>query len=94
VARLRRGAFHDALSFSLDRAHSDAGREDRASARHPEVGAVPCVGQPGERRHRTPKSLNGFDPAELVVGPGRGGRKGRLSPRGRDRVVRHVVVEP
>jgi len=33
VARLRRGAFHDALSFSLDRAHFDAGREDRASAR-------------------------------------------------------------
>jgi len=72
VARLRRGAFHDALSFSLDRAHSDAGREDRASARHPEIGAVPSIGSPGERRHRTPKSLNGFDPAELVVGPGRG----------------------
>jgi len=26
--------------------------------------------------------------------PGTGGRKGRLSPRGRDRVVGHVVVEP
>jgi len=33
VARLRRGAFHDALSFSLDRAHFDAGREDQPSAR-------------------------------------------------------------
>jgi len=32
VARLRRGAFHGGLSFSLDRARSDAGREDRASA--------------------------------------------------------------
>jgi len=27
VARLGRGAFHGGLSFSLDRAHSDAGRE-------------------------------------------------------------------
>jgi hypothetical protein len=33
VTCLRRGAFHDALSFSCDRAHFDAGREDRASAR-------------------------------------------------------------
>jgi len=33
VARLRRGAFHGGLSFSLDRAHSDAGSKDRASAR-------------------------------------------------------------
>jgi len=37
-----------------------------------EIGAVPSVGQPGERRHRTPKSLNAFYTAELVVGPGRG----------------------
>jgi len=29
VARLRRGAFHGGLSVSLDRAHFDAGREDR-----------------------------------------------------------------
>jgi len=27
VARLRRGAFHAGLSFSLDRAHSDAGSQ-------------------------------------------------------------------
>jgi hypothetical protein len=27
VARLRRGAFHGGLSFSLDRAHSDAGSQ-------------------------------------------------------------------
>jgi len=33
VTCLRRGAFHDGLSFSCDRAHFDAGREDRASAR-------------------------------------------------------------
>jgi hypothetical protein len=33
VARLRRGACDAGLSFSLDRAHFDAGREDRASAR-------------------------------------------------------------
>jgi len=33
VTCLRRGAFHAGLSFSLDRAHFDAGREDRASAR-------------------------------------------------------------
>jgi transposase InsO family protein len=33
MARLRRGAFHGGLSVSLDRAHFDAGREDRASAR-------------------------------------------------------------
>jgi len=33
VARLRRGAFHAGLSFSLDRAHFDAGREDQLSAR-------------------------------------------------------------
>jgi len=33
MARLRRGAFHGGLPLSLDRAHSDAGREDRASAR-------------------------------------------------------------
>jgi len=33
VARLRRGAFHGGLSFSLDRAHFDAGREDQLSAR-------------------------------------------------------------
>jgi len=40
-----------------------------------EIGAVPSVGQPGERRHRTPESLNAFCEAELVFGPGRwGGR--------------------
>jgi len=33
VTCLRRGAFHGGLSFSCDRAHFDAGREDRASAR-------------------------------------------------------------
>jgi len=33
VTCLRRGAFHAGLSFSCDRAHFDAGREDRASAR-------------------------------------------------------------
>jgi len=33
VARLRRGTSHGGLSFSLDRAHFDAGSEDRASAR-------------------------------------------------------------
>jgi len=33
VTCLRRGAFHGGLSFSLDRAHFDVGREDRASAR-------------------------------------------------------------
>jgi len=33
VARLRRGAFHGGLSFSCDRAHFDAGREDQPSAR-------------------------------------------------------------
>jgi len=33
VARLRRGACDAGLSFSLDRAHFDAGREDRASTR-------------------------------------------------------------
>jgi len=33
MARLRRGAFHAGLSVSLDRAHFDAGREERASAR-------------------------------------------------------------
>jgi len=33
VGRLRRGAFHGGLSFSLARAHSDAGSKDRAFAR-------------------------------------------------------------
>jgi len=33
VTCLRRGAFHGGLSFSLDRAHFDAGREDQLSAR-------------------------------------------------------------
>jgi len=51
----------------------EGGPTVREAARRAEIGAVPSVGQPGERRHRTPKSLNGFDPAELVVGPGRGG---------------------
>jgi len=34
VTCLRRDACHAGLSFSLDRAHSDAGREDRASGGH------------------------------------------------------------
>jgi len=33
VTCLRRGAFHGGLSFSCDRAHFDAGREDQLSAR-------------------------------------------------------------
>jgi len=33
VTCLRRGACHGGLSFSLDRAHFDAGREDQLSAR-------------------------------------------------------------
>jgi len=77
AARLRRGACHDGLSFSLERADSDAGRmtDAREAAHLAEIGAVPSVGQPGRRRHRTPQSVNGFCKAELVVGPGRwGGR--------------------
>jgi len=34
VTCLRRGAFHAGLSLSCDRAHFDAGREDRASGGH------------------------------------------------------------
>jgi len=34
VARLRRGAFPGGLSFSLDRAHFDAGREDQRPRGH------------------------------------------------------------
>jgi len=71
----------------------EGGSSVRETARLAELRAVPSVGQPGERRDRTPKSVNGFDPAELVVGPGRG-LEGCLSPRCRDRVVLPVVVEP
>jgi len=42
MARLRRGAFHGGLSFSLDRAHFDAGSKDRAFAR-------PCASQSSAR---------------------------------------------
>jgi len=42
MARLRRGAFHGGLSFSLDRAHSNAGSKDRAFAR-------PCAWQSSAR---------------------------------------------
>jgi len=52
-----------------------AGTDVHEAARHAEFGAVPSVGQPGERRDRTPESVNAFDPAELVVGPGRGAGK-------------------
>jgi len=49
------------------------GRTERPEAtRLAEIGGVPSVGQPGERRHRTPESLNAFSEAELVFGPGRG----------------------
>jgi len=50
----------------------EGGPTVREAARRAEIGAVPSVGQPGERRHRTPKSVNAVSEAELVVGPGRG----------------------
>jgi len=72
VTCLCRGACDDGLSFSRDRAHFDAGREDRASAR-PRAEQRSARFPPSvQRRHRTPESVNAFDPAELVVGPGRG----------------------
>jgi len=49
-----------------------ASTDVREATRLAEIGGVPSVGQPGERRHRTPESLNAFYTAELVVGPGRG----------------------
>jgi len=54
------------------------GTDASARLRPAEIGAVPpSVGQPGERRHPTPKSVNAFSEAEFVVGPGRGaGRDG------------------
>jgi len=51
VARLRRGAFHAGLSFSCDRAHSDAGSQYtsvRYGERLAEIGAVPSVGSVGD----------------------------------------------
>jgi len=44
----------------------------RYGERLAEIGAVPSVGSPGQRRHRTPQSVNAFYKAELVFGPGRG----------------------
>jgi len=49
-----------------------ASTDVREATRLAEIGGVPSVGQPGERRHRTPESLNAFYKAELVFGPGRG----------------------
>jgi len=75
VTCLRRGACHAGLSFSLDRAHFDAGSQYwsvREATRLAEIGGVSSVGQPRQRWHRTPESLNAFSEAELVVGPGRG----------------------
>jgi len=59
----------------------EGGPSVREATRRAEIGGVPSVGQPGERRHRTPESVNGFDPAELVVGPGRGPRGTALTSR-------------
>jgi len=50
----------------------EGGPSVREATRLAEIGAVPSVGQPGERRHRTPESVNAFSRAELVFGPGRG----------------------
>jgi len=50
----------------------EGGSSVREATSLAEIGAVPSVGQPGERRDRTPESLNAFSRAELVVGPGRG----------------------
>jgi len=76
MARLRRGAFHGGLSFSLDRAHSDAGSQYtsvRYGERLAEIGAVPSVGSVGDSYDNAlAESVNAFYKAELVFGPGRG----------------------
>jgi hypothetical protein len=96
VARLRRGAFPGGLSFSLDRAHFDAGREDRASGGH-----APGRARRGSLRRATGRATtpHAGEPERLLSSrarrrSGTRGRKGRLSPQGRDHVVVHVVEEP
>jgi len=67
-----------------------AGTDVCEAARHADIGAVPSVGSAttphAEERERLRSS-------RARRWPGTGGRKGRLSPRGRNRVVVHVVVE-
>jgi len=95
VARLRRGAFHAGLSFSLDRAHSDAGSQYRRPRGH-----APGRDRRGSLRRATGRATtpHAGEPERLLSSrahrrPGTRGLQGRLSPRGCDRVVVPVVVE-
>jgi hypothetical protein len=86
VTCLRRGACHAGLSLSLDRAHFDAGapgRDRRGSLRR-------ATGRATTPHAREPERLL---QSRARLRAGTMGWKGRLSPRGRDRVVVHVVEE-